>query len=478
MITVIHCWSAPRSRSTALLYSFEARGKDCVAIDEPLYRRWLVEKGESASRPYTREIIEGIPHANTDPSDHYKWIREKASLKQRVDQAVEKLNQDGVDDGVIFIKHMAKHSFLFDLNKDCEMPGNDLESDSNDYGEQSTPKVTIVHRHLLLIRDPVAILSSWDAAAELHNNTTSPEEVGIVPLLSIYSALYGRQEESHPIVIIDSDQLAADPAFTLWQACKELNIPYLESMLTWECGPHNCDGCWAPWWYADVHQSRGWFGHPSKSSSSSSEEQDINYPPSYVPTSRNYRTLNPNLMTVLRLTIPAYLTLKSLTPIHVQHRPPPEEIYEDARNRNVLVWVGAPGRGQILPRDLASISPFDSVVQGGDAVWEGIRVFNGRLLSLDQHIHRLFKSAKALGFGNVHTKEEIVQAIFRTLAVNNMRDGVHIRLTLTRGEKCTSSMNPKFNVYGTTLIIIPEWKPVEVSEISNIRFLCTVHKHL
>jgi len=73
----------------------------------------------------------------------------------------------------------------------------------------------------------------------------------------------------------------------------------------------------------------------------------------------------------------------------------------------------------------------------------------------------LFRSAKALGFENVHTRSEITEAIFRVLAANGMRDGAHMRLTLTRGEKCTSSMNPLFNVYGTTLIILPEWKPTE-----------------
>ena len=66
-----------------------------------------------------------------------------------------------------------------------------------------------------------------------------------------------------------------------------------------------------------------------------------------------------------------------------------------------------------------------------------------------------------MGFENVHSKEEVVEAIFRTLAVNGMRDNAHMRLTLTRGEKATSSMNPAWNVYGTTLIILAEWKPVE-----------------
>lgn len=92
---------------------------------------------------------------------------------------------------------------------------------------------------------------------------------------------------------------------------------------------------------------------------------------------------------------------------------------------------------------------------------EGIRIYNGRVFHLERHLDRLFRSAKALGFENVHTRSEITEAIFRVLAANGMRDGAHMRLTLTRGEKCTSSMNPLFNVYGTTLIILPEWKPTE-----------------
>ena len=94
-------------------------------------------------------------------------------------------------------------------------------------------------------------------------------------------------------------------------------------------------------------------------------------------------------------------------------------------------------------------------------ITKGIRVYRGKIFKLERHLKRLFKSAKALGFENIHSKEEVIEAIFRTLAVNGMRDGAHMRLTLTRGEKCTSSMNPKFNVYGTTLIILAEWKPTE-----------------
>jgi protein-lysine N-methyltransferase EEF2KMT len=128
-----------------------------------------------------------------------------------------------------------------------------------------------------------------------------------------------------------------------------------------------------------------------------------------------------------------------------------------------MVYIGSPGRGKIIPRSIAGISPWDSSVQGGDACWEGLRVYRGTVLHLDKHLKRLMKSSKALGydFSMIHTKDEIRDAIFSVLAANGMRDGAHMRLTLTRGEKYTSSMNPKFNVYGTTLIILPEWKPTE-----------------
>jgi branched-subunit amino acid aminotransferase/4-amino-4-deoxychorismate lyase len=132
------------------------------------------------------------------------------------------------------------------------------------------------------------------------------------------------------------------------------------------------------------------------------------------------------------------------------------EALADPRNADVLAWVG----DRLLPRELAKVSAFDSAVQGGDAVWEGLRVYDGRVFKLEEHIQRLVDSAKAMAFKNVPSREFIRKAVFRTLAANGMRDSVHMRLTLTRGAKITSSMNPVFNIFGTNLIILPEWKPV------------------
>ncbi len=127
----------------------------------------------------------------------------------------------------------------------------------------------------------------------------------------------------------------------------------------------------------------------------------------------------------------------------------------DERNRNLIVNIN----GALVHRDQAAISPFDSAVQGGDAVWEGLRVYHGRIFALDEHLLRLRASAIALAFAGIPADEAIVKEIRRTLEANQMRDGVHIRLTLTRGVKVTSGMDPRLNQSGPTLIVLAEHKP-------------------
>jgi branched-chain amino acid aminotransferase len=126
----------------------------------------------------------------------------------------------------------------------------------------------------------------------------------------------------------------------------------------------------------------------------------------------------------------------------------------DERNRDLIVNVG----GRLSHRDRAAVSPFDSAVQGGDAVWEGLRLHGGKIFRLPQHLARLRASARALAFRQIPSDQEITGEIRRTLAANGMRDGVHIRLTLTRGVKLTSGMDPRLNQAGPTLIVLAEWK--------------------
>ena len=127
----------------------------------------------------------------------------------------------------------------------------------------------------------------------------------------------------------------------------------------------------------------------------------------------------------------------------------------DERNADLVYWVN----GTLRHRDEPGISPFDSVVQGGDAVWEGLRLYDGHVFGLDAHLDRLRRSATALGFAGIPSRESLVEAVSATLRANGMRDGVHVRLTLTRGVKLTSGMDPRLNQAGGTLIVLAEHKP-------------------
>jgi branched-chain amino acid aminotransferase len=126
----------------------------------------------------------------------------------------------------------------------------------------------------------------------------------------------------------------------------------------------------------------------------------------------------------------------------------------DERNRDLLVGIN----DELVHRDAAGISPFDSAVQGGDAVWEGLRLYEGRIFALNEHLDRLRSSAQALAFTDIPSHEEIIERLRATLEANGMRDGVHIRLTLTRGVKITSGMDPRLNTSGPTLIVLAEHK--------------------
>ncbi len=130
-------------------------------------------------------------------------------------------------------------------------------------------------------------------------------------------------------------------------------------------------------------------------------------------------------------------------------------ILPNPKNQEIQIYID----GELYPREEAKISVFDSLVQGGDGVWEGLRVYNGKIFMLDAHMDRLFDSAKAMAFEGVPSRAYIIDAITKTLEANDMTHDVHIRLTLSRGKKVTSGMSPHWNQYGCSLIIIAEWKP-------------------
>jgi len=142
------------------------------------------------------------------------------------------------------------------------------------------------------------------------------------------------------------------------------------------------------------------------------------------------------------------------------------------KNDRLQVWVG----DRLYPRDEAKVSVFDSTVQGGDAVWEGLRLYKEGILHLDQHLDRLFASAHALHFAHVPTRDFIKEAIRKTLHANGMTHDTHIRLTLSRGEKVTSGMDPRLNQKGSCLIVLAEWKPLVYDNTQGIRVITSAQR--
>ncbi|KAL0005841.1 hypothetical protein SO802_013402 [Lithocarpus litseifolius] len=379
-VEVIHSWSAPRSLSTCLMYSFAQRD-DMEVLDEPLYAFFLRTTG--IDRPYKEELLSKME------SDGNKIVKEVIFGPGRKKYR--------------FCKHIAKER-LYGLPNDLMKKG----------------------KHFILIRNPIDILPSFDKVVP-----PTFLELGLADLVSIYNEL---RELGRAPTVIDAADLKRDPEATLRGLCDDLEIPFQDAMLKWEAGPKPVDGIWAPWWYKSVHKSTGF-------------QQSKKYP---VP-------FPFSLYELLEQSLPLYYSLRrhvKQTSSLIKSSLPPPDLPVPA-NEKLLAWVG----DEILPRESAKVSVFDSVVQGGDSVWEGLRVYSGKIFKLDEHLDRLFDSAKALAFINVPTREEVKEAIFTTLIRNGMFDNAHIRLSLTRGKKVTSGMSPAFNLYGCTLIVLPEWKP-------------------
>jgi branched-chain amino acid aminotransferase len=128
----------------------------------------------------------------------------------------------------------------------------------------------------------------------------------------------------------------------------------------------------------------------------------------------------------------------------------------DARNDDVLVYVS----GAFVPKSQAVVSVFDSGFVLGDGVWEGIRLVNGKLISVDEHMTRLFQGAKSIELDLGVSPEEMKRLIWDTLNKNGMKDGAHIRLMCTRGKKSTPNQDPRFALGQPTIVIVAEYKVI------------------
>ena len=143
----------------------------------------------------------------------------------------------------------------------------------------------------------------------------------------------------------------------------------------------------------------------------------------------------------------------------------------DTRNDTVLIYIN----GKYKLRAEAMVSVFDSGFVLGDGVWEGLRVVDGHPIFLDQHLDRLYEGAKAIMLDIGLSRDELTRAIYATLAENTMRDGVHIRLMVTRGIKRTPYQDPRVCIGPATVVILPEYKTALPEVLTNGLKLFTVH---
>jgi branched-chain amino acid aminotransferase len=143
----------------------------------------------------------------------------------------------------------------------------------------------------------------------------------------------------------------------------------------------------------------------------------------------------------------------------------------DPRNATILININ----GELKPRAEAVVSVFDSGFMLGDGVWEGLRVHKGKLGFLDRHLDRLFEGAKALAMDLGISREELAKRLYDTLDANEMDEGVHVRLMVTRGVRSTPYQDPRVVVGGPTIVIVPEYKqPPEGVHERGLK-LFTVH---
>lgn len=143
----------------------------------------------------------------------------------------------------------------------------------------------------------------------------------------------------------------------------------------------------------------------------------------------------------------------------------------DPRNEDIIVSIN----GELKPRAQATVSVFDSGYLLGDGVWEGLRVLNGGIAFLPEHLKRLYAGAKTIDIDIGLTPDELTARLMACLKANGMTDGVHIRLMVTRGIKKTPYQGPRFTITKPTIVIIPEYKTPVKAVVEQGVSLFTVH---
>eukprot|EP00038_Savillea_parva_P026528 m.54893 g.54893 ORF g.54893 m.54893 type:complete len:534 (-) comp7566_c0_seq1:162-1763(-) len=283
-------------------------------------------------------------------------------------EVVDKVLMKDYGTDVVFHKHMAKHLFW-----------------DQDLTFMDDPDAV----HVLLIRDPVKQLASWHRT----EYERSLDETGLVHQYELVSYL---ERKGKKVVVVDSTDVLQNPRDTLTALCEACGIPFDEAMLQWSPGPRKEDGAWAYYYYKSVHKST----HFSNAVT----------PPCPFPA---------EMKPLLTLCEPLYMFLRRLA-VGVKDK---AEAGADERSMD-LVWVN----GQLRTRDCAFVSAVEPVVHRGDAVRGCLRVTDGYCPLLDAHLARIEALAQRKGYANVTSADDMRSAVIATLAANDVRDNVLLRL--------------------------------------------------
>lgn len=159
-----------------------------------------------------------------------------------------------------------------------------------------------------------------------------------------------------------------------------------------------------------------------------------------------------------------------MTPETEAYIPSTHDSEHDARNDHIKIYVN----GDLVDKDDAKVSVYDSGFLLGDAVWEGLRLYNGRLAFIDEHLERLYESAYFLDIEIGVSRQEMKAILQKTLDANNMTNNVHVRLMVTRGKKVKPFQDPRLSIFGSTIVIIAEHSVINLDTANNGVTLHTV----
>jgi len=411
------------------MYSFAQRG-DCRVVDEPLYAHYLRCSG--ASRPYRDAVL-----AAQDCDG------------ERVFRSLLRPPAEGAS--YTYGKHMAKQA------------------------TQISPALLARGRHVLLVRDPEALVRSFARVLP-----PTLDETALPQLVALLSALRTAGAAA-PVIL--SEDLATQPEATLRLLCGALGLPFDAAMLSWPAGPRPEDGLWAHWWYASTHASTG-FAAPAA---------DAAEPPPLSPAlvalvdecRPFYELLKRHALRPPTLAAPVAQPAPQLVDVGLDaaatappagaHQGATHSFAADPRNASVLVGIrdGVRNCFELHSRPHARVSVLDSGFILGDGVWEGLRLRSGVVQFAAQHLRRLWEGAAAIDMPLGVTKQQLMRMVYAVIDANGMRDDVHIRLMVTRGLKPTPYQDPRTTIGLPTIVVLAEHKAPQPPR-AGLR-LATVH---